>query len=308
MTGPRIESREPSEHSADPFEVATSAAEVIAQRAVNRRTAIVSLAAVLAAAGCSGDVTHGARRSAAPARPTTAGPPSARSEPPPSMTQGGQAATAQARGPSPEPAIAKSAGPDIVHGLRTRAEVALTFHGAGDRSLTEQILRDCADHDARITVFAVGRWLAAAPSLGPQILAAGHELGNHTWSHQQMPALSARAAQDEIRRGADALRNATGSTGWWFRPSGAPQSTATIRTAASRSGYQRCVSYDVDPQDYRDPGAAKVVSRTLQQVRPGSIVSLHLGHVGTVEALPKILGGLAAKGLLPVSLSRLLRD
>jgi len=73
--------------------------------------------------------------------------------------------------------------------------VALTFHGAGDRSLTEQILRDCADHDARITVFAVGQWLAGAPSLGPQILAEGHELGNHTWSHQQMPALSAQAAQ-----------------------------------------------------------------------------------------------------------------
>lgn len=123
-----------------------------------------------------------------------------------------------------------------------------------------------------------------------------------------MPALSARAAQDEIRRGADALRRATGSPGWWFRPSGTPHSTATIRAAASRSGYPRCVSYDVDPQDYLDPGAAQVASRTLAQVRPGSIVSLHLGHAGTVRALPQILTGLAAKGLVPVTLSRLLRD
>jgi len=186
--------------------------------------------------------------------------------------------------------------------------VALTFHGAGDRSLAEQILSDCAAHDARITVFAVGQWLAATPSLGTQILSAGHELGNHTWSHQQMPLLSAQAAREEVRLGADALRSATGSPGWWFRPSGTPHSTATIRTAASRSGYQRCVSYDVDPEDFRDPGAAQVVSRTLEQVRPGSIVSLHLGHLGTVQALPKILAGLAAKGLVPVTLSRLLRD
>ncbi|MDQ5841198.1 MAG: polysaccharide deacetylase family protein [Chloroflexota bacterium] len=50
--------------------------------------------------------------------------------------------------------------------------------------MTEQILRDCAAHDARVTVFAVGQWLAGTPSLGPQIMAAGHELGNHTWSHQ----------------------------------------------------------------------------------------------------------------------------
>ena len=186
--------------------------------------------------------------------------------------------------------------------------MALTFHGAGDRSLAEQILRDCAEHDARITVFAVGQWLAGAPSLGRQILAAGHELGNHTWSHQQMPSLSARVADDEIRRGADALRKATGTVGWWFRPSGTPRSTATIRAAASLSGYQRCVSYDVDPQDYLDPGAGLVLSRTLEQVRPGSIVSLHLGHAGTVQALSKILAGLSAKGLVPVTLSQLLRD
>ena len=102
-----------------------------------------------------------------------------------------------------------------------------------------------------------------------------------------MPALSARAADVEIRRGADALRKATGSTGWWFRPSGTPHSTATIRAAASRSGYQQCVSYDVDPQDYLNPGAAQVVTRTLGQVQPGSIVSLHLGHAGTVRALPR---------------------
>jgi peptidoglycan/xylan/chitin deacetylase (PgdA/CDA1 family) len=186
--------------------------------------------------------------------------------------------------------------------------VALTFHGAGDPSLTERVLRACADHDAHITVFAVGKWLAARPALGTQILAAGHELGNHTWSHQQMPALSAKAADEEVRRGADALRRATGSAGWWFRPSGTPHSTATIRAAASRSGYLRCVSYDVDPQDYRDPGSAQVVSRTLSKVRPGSIVSLHLGHVGTVEALPQILAGLATRELVPTTLSRLLRD
>ena len=273
---------------------------------MDRRTAIVSLAAVLAAAGCSGNLPRGGPRSSAADRPTTVGPTPAATTSRAAATA--QTATTQAPGPSPEPAIARSAGPDIVNGPRTRHEVALTFHGAGDRSLTEQILRDCADHDAQITVFAVGQWLAGTPSLGVQILAAGHELGNHTWSHQPMRTLSAQAADDEIRRGADALRRATGSAGWWFRPSGTPRSTATIRAAAGRSGYQRCVSYDVDPQDYRDPGAALVASRTLDQVRPGSIVSLHLGHSGTVRALPQILAGLGAKGLLPVTLSRLLRD
>ncbi|MEP7017743.1 MAG: polysaccharide deacetylase family protein [Actinomycetota bacterium] len=271
---------------------------------MDRRAALVSLAAVLAAAGCSNDVTK------APSRPTTARPSTAGPTPAAatasSTTGGAQGVTTNT--PSIEPNIAKTSGPDIVNGPRSRGEVALTFHGAGDISLTEQILRDCAEHDARITIFAVGQWLSGTPSVGRQILAAGHELGNHTWSHQQMPGLSARVADDEIRRGADALRKATGSVGWWFRPSGTPHSTPTIRAAASLSGYRRCVSYDVDPKDYLDPGSDLVVSRTLGQVRPGSIVSLHLGHIGTVQALSKILAGLSAKGLAPVTLSRLLRD
>ena len=304
MSDPKIDPLGRGDHAVDPFEVAAEAAGAVARRLVDRRTALVSLAAVVGAAGCSGsDVTKGARGSAAKTRADGRAPGASQS-----ATRSVRAAVSPAQGPSAKPVIAANAGPDIVHGPRTRQEVALTFHGSGDRSLTEQILRDCAAHNARITVFAVGQWLAGAPSLGPQILADGHELGNHTWSHQQMPALSARAAQDEVQRCADALHTATGSSGWWFRPSGTPRSTATIRAAAGRSGYRRCVSYDVDPQDYRDPGAAKVVSRTLQQVRPGSIVSLHLGHLDTVQALPQILDGLRAKGLLPVTLSRLLRD
>jgi len=273
---------------------------------MDRRAALVSLAAVLAAAGCSNEVSPGPF-AASTGRPATDGP--TRAAATSSSTSGGAlGVTTNAPTGSIEPSIARASGPDIVAGPRSRGEVALTFHGAGDRSLAEQILRDCAEHDARITVFAVGQWLAGAPSVGAQILAAGHELGNHTWSHQQMPGLSARAADDEIRRGADALRKATGTVGWWFRPSGTAHSTATIRAAAGLSGYRRCVSYDVDPQDYLDPGSDLVVSRTLGQVRPGSIVSLHLGHVGTVQALPKILAGLSAKALAPVTLSRLLRD
>jgi peptidoglycan/xylan/chitin deacetylase (PgdA/CDA1 family) len=195
-----------------------------------------------------------------------------------------------------------------VHGPRSREEVALTFHGQGPASLTERVLAHCRDAGAHITVFAVGTWLADDPSLGRVIVRGGHDLGNHTWSHLQMPSLDAATARQEVARGAAALKKAVGSTGWWFRPSGTPHSTPTIRAAALKSGYRRCVSYDVDPEDYRDPGAALVRSRTRKQVRPGSIVSLHLGHPGTVEALPGILSDLSSSGLRPVTLTTLLRD
>jgi peptidoglycan/xylan/chitin deacetylase (PgdA/CDA1 family) len=268
---------------------------------VDRRTALASLAAVLGTAACAGGVTRtaGATTERPAGHPAPTATPST-SAPPPRTTA--------PDGPAPRPAIAGAGGPDIVHGRRDRREVALTFHGAGDAGLARRVLQACASHQARVTVFAVGQWLVAEPHMASAVLDGGHELGNHTWSHQQMTQLTASRARDEAVRGAQALRAATGTAGWWFRPSGTLRSTAMIRAAAAHAGYRRCVSYDVDPEDFRDPGAARVRSRTLAAVRPGSIVSLHLGHEGTLVALPGILEGLAARGLEAVTLSRLLRD
>lgn len=111
-----------------------------------------------------------------------------------------------------------------------------------------------------------------------------------------------------MSRGADAVAAVRGSAGLLFRPSGTPASTATIRSAALASGYHRCISYNVDPIDYLDPGPAAVRERTLKAVRAGSIVSLHLGHPGTVAALPGILDGLRRRGLTAVTVSDLLTE
>jgi peptidoglycan/xylan/chitin deacetylase (PgdA/CDA1 family) len=66
------------------------------------------------------------------------------------------------------------------------------------------------------------------------------------------------------------------------------------------------VSYDVDGLDWRDPPRSTVVTAVLSGARPGSIVSLHLGHPVTVGALPAVLDGLHSRGLRPVTLTELL--
>jgi peptidoglycan/xylan/chitin deacetylase (PgdA/CDA1 family) len=120
-----------------------------------------------------------------------------------------------------------------------------------------------------------------------------------------MRRLDPAQAHREIERAAELLERLTGSRGRWFRPSGTPRSTPTIRAAAASSGYERCLAYDVDPLDYTDPGADAVVRRVLAAARPGSIVSLHLGHAGTVAALPRILDGLSERGLRSVGMTGL---
>lgn len=256
--------------------------------ATTRRVALGSLAAGAAGvlAACSSPATpdDGETPSRAPA---TASTPSATPSP-------------TAAGTVPPP------GPDIDHGPRTTPAVALTFHGAGEEAITRDVVREFAAANARMTVMAIGTWLAEDPATAKLLLDGGHELGNHTWSHPTMPRLSAAAAQVEVQRGADELRALTGSPGRWFRPSGTARSTPTIQAAAAAAGYGACLLYDVDPLDYTDPGAVSVEDALLGAVQNGSIVSLHLGHPGTRDALPAILDGLRQRRLEVVTVSQLL--
>jgi peptidoglycan/xylan/chitin deacetylase (PgdA/CDA1 family) len=197
-------------------------------------------------------------------------------------------------------------GADIHHGPRSVRAVALTFHGAGEALILRRMLQIFRSENARVTVLGVGQWLAAQPQDAKLILEGGHELGNHTWSHPTLPGMSSARTRIEIERAADELRKLTRTQGRWFRPSGTARSTATIRAAAVAAGYGACLSFDVDPLDYTDPGAATIVRNFAAEVRPGSIVSLHLGHQGTLAAIPGILSHLQHKGLAAVTVSHLL--
>ena len=223
---------------------------------------------------------------------------------------GGSSPRSPAAEPSPTARQSRDGGtrlgPQVVHGSRHRPQVALTFHGQGPVSMADALLAEAERAGARVTVLAVGTWLGQYPQIAERILRGGHDLGNHTMHHLDIVAMGASGAYAEIAGCAQRLRTLTGSIGHWFRPSQTQYSTPLIEREARKAGYQTCVSYDVDSLDYTDPGPDAIVSTVLGSTRPGSIVSLHLGHSGTVIALPAIIRGLASRGLRPVTLTDLL--
>jgi peptidoglycan/xylan/chitin deacetylase (PgdA/CDA1 family) len=199
----------------------------------------------------------------------------------------------------------KALPPEVVTGPRDKPQVALTFHGQGDAGVVRQILGELAKGDAKATVLAVGTWLVAQPDMAKLVLDGGHELGNHTHNHLAIAKMRPDEARAEIQKCADQLQKLTGSIGTWFRPSQTQFSTDMIKAQAAAVGYPTCLSYDLDSLDYTDPGVTVIVGNVLNQVRNGSIVSLHFGHVGTVSAIPKILEGLRQRGLRPVTVTEL---
>ncbi|MFB7665368.1 polysaccharide deacetylase family protein [Kitasatospora sp. NPDC056138] len=277
---------------------------------VDRRTVLRSTAR-LAALGAATGVTAACGDSGDPPARTDPGPEqstgtAAPSPSPPATPVGSPTAATPAPTVAPSlPPLSPTTPVEVVNGPRDRPQVALTFHGQGDPALALALLTAAEQHGARLTVLAVGVWLDQQPQLARRILDGGHELGNHTQNHLDISRMPADQARAEVQQCADRLLRLTGSIGRWFRPSAAQYATPMVREQARLVGYEHCLSYDVDPRDYTDPGAEVVQRRVLKAAIGGSVIALHMGHRGTVEALPAILTGLAEAGLSVVTTSQL---
>jgi peptidoglycan/xylan/chitin deacetylase (PgdA/CDA1 family) len=267
--------------------------------APTRRSFLLGAAACAVAAACgSNDRDAAGAGRDAPSPVTTAVPPGSAAPP-----------------PDPAPATTATSTPPAgarfaARGPADDSRVALTFHTDGALDVAGRLVAVLARASVPATCFIVGSWLEANPTWAHRLADAGHELANHTYTHPTSGKLTATALQQDIERCRDVLVRLTGSPGRLFRPSGTDDGVAepgpAIMAAAAGAGYHVVAGFDVDPLDYRDPGAAAVRTRTLDAVRGGSIVSLHFGHPGTVDALPAILTGLADRGLRPVTASELL--
>ncbi len=113
--------------------------------------------------------------------------------------------------------------------------------------------------------------------------------------------------RQEVIRCRDLLMQITGTPGAYFRPSQTPTANALMKQVAGAAGYPVSLSYEIDSMDYTDPGAA-VVRKNLEAAQAGSIVSMHLGHQDTIDALPGVLDDLRARGLAATTVGELLAD
>lgn len=226
------------------------------------------------------------------------------------VTAPAEGATASSIGPTEPPAtlppVALGVARYVPAGPSTSDGVALTFHVAGEPQLATRLLDLLRERQVPITAFVVGQWLAANPTFSARLQGEGNEIGNHTYAHRAMGGLSPSEVASEIARAADVIREQTGGIGRWFRPSGIAVPTPTILTEAGKVGYAVSIGYSVDSLDFKDPGPAAVRANIAVGVTGGSIVSLHFGHAGTIDALPGVLDDLAARGLRPVTVTELL--
>lgn len=192
-----------------------------------------------------------------------------------------------------------------------RPRVALTFDDCPDPAYTPRVLDALADAGVRATFFMVGRRVAAAGQIARAAAAAGHDLGNHTYSHRHLWSLPPGATVAEVDRGAAALAHATGAMPRYFRPPwGTFNWAAYIRAGQLR---ELRVLWSVRPEGLIVAAdAARMTALVVRQAHPGAIVNLHDcgGHPSTPRetavALPSMIAGLRRRGFDIVPLRELL--
>lgn len=198
-------------------------------------------------------------------------------------------------------------GPRISERVIWRVEtgepvVALTFDDGPHATSTPSILEVLERNHVPATFFLVGKHLAAHPDIARRILDAGHEIGNHTFSHPKLIFLTEKQVRKEIEQTDELLEDLNGSNRSKYMRPPSGFFNKKILDIAEDLGY-RVVVGDVYPRDSHNPGSAKIVQRVLDRAAPGSIIILHDGgNVGRVdrsqtrEALEEVIPRLREKG------------
>ncbi|NLV91760.1 MAG: polysaccharide deacetylase family protein [Firmicutes bacterium] len=206
--------------------------------------------------------------------------------------------------------------PDIYrHGPRDLPIVALTFDDGPSPEFTPPILDILREYGVPATFFMVGSHVEKYPEIAQRIVDEGHEIGNHTLNHRNVPTLSTLDLHEEVVGATTIITEVTGEYPTYIRP---PRGfyDGRFRRLAAVLG-QQTVLWTISSRDWRyGTTADAIVKNVMGRVRNGDIILFHDSGAlvkneggdrsATVKALPIIIERLQARGLQIVPLRVLL--
>ncbi len=200
-------------------------------------------------------------------------------------------------------------GKNIVRLNTDQRIVALTYDDGPNPPYTERLLDVLAKHNVKATFFMIGNRIAKHPETVDRVIAEGHQIGNHTYSHPVLGFLPPFYVQRQIERTDDLIRQHGIVEEIVFR---APMLTRFLPVAYVLAKLDRThISCDVWSWDWTTQNPDKITKTVLKKIKPGSIIVLHDGKAenrkanrsGTIEATDRIITALKQDGYRFVRLS-----
>lgn len=187
--------------------------------------------------------------------------------------------------------------------------VALTYDDGPNPTFTPQILKILDKYNVKATFFMIGKKMEQNPGIVKQVVAHGHAIGNHTYTHpSNIELLSPEQIKQEINKCEDVIFRQTGDRPHIFRtPKGLIN--GTVATIAEDEGYET-ILWTVSADHHDAPTPQDMANRVLKHVVPGAIILAHDGMYPIrwkdVAATPLIIEALQKKGYRFVTLPELL--
>jgi peptidoglycan/xylan/chitin deacetylase (PgdA/CDA1 family) len=191
----------------------------------------------------------------------------------------------------------------------TQKVVAITFDDGPDPLYTPHLLELFHEYNAKATFYTVGQQLEAHREVAIAAHEAGHELGNHTYSHPHLPELDREQQLSELVQTEKLLVEITGSKPLTFRPPYLEFNEETIVLIESFD-YRIISAMNLGTEDWREPGVDHILNKTREHIVPGSILLFHDGfgdRSQTMEAVRILLTEYTAQGFQFVTVSDLLK-
>lgn len=187
--------------------------------------------------------------------------------------------------------------------VKTKQKIAAITFDDGPNPRTSKILDILKSKGVKATFFVVGQMAEANPDMLKRMASDGHELELHTYSHRNLQRIPDIEIEKELIANAAVIRDITGKSAHFFRPPGGHPNN-DLGSTGGRYGY-RSVFWTINCSKNEGTKRDNIVNQVSSKVTPGCIILMHNVEDVTVQALPKVIDALRAKGYKLVTLSEM---
>ena len=182
----------------------------------------------------------------------------------------------------------------IYRGHPDKPMVSFLINVAWGNEYLPSMLATLKKYNVSASFFLEGNWVKKNPDLAKMIVDAGHEVGNHSYSHPDMKLLSASRIRDELKKTNEVIEATTGVKSKWFAPPSGSYRDETVKIAAEFN--MKTVMWTVDTIDWQKPSPDVLVQRVMSKIGNGSIILMHPTEA-TAKSMDRLIKLIKQKGL-----------
>jgi probable sporulation protein (polysaccharide deacetylase family) len=193
----------------------------------------------------------------------------------------------------------------IYRGHPDKPMVSFIINVAWGNEYLSEMLATLKKHQVSVSFFLEGNWVKNNPDIAKMIVTAGHEVGNHSYTHPDMKRLTAAQTREQMIKTNEVIEAATGKKSNWFAPPSGSYREETINIAAELN--MKTVMWTVDTIDWQKPSPEALINRVISKIDNGAMVLMHPTE-STAKSLDRLITLIKKRNLQISTVSDLMNE